>query len=97
MSRWKPKGPPNYQRRVERRDDVSSTPRDGRYQHLLTHIMRETDAAGALLLVLHGNKGDGFQAAFKEEAAASNANVPDMLRAMADHMDAERAAGTQLP
>jgi len=97
MSRWKPKGPPNWARKVERRDDVSSEPKDGRYQDLLTEIMARTDADGALLLVLNGHKGDGFQAAFKEEANAGNANVPGMLRAMAAQMDAEHAAGQKLP
>jgi hypothetical protein len=80
MSRWKPKVNAFV---IPRIGDPASAPWKGRYQDLAVDLLKATDAEGVLLLVLMGNRGTGFQSAFRMGASISDADVPRLLRTRA--------------
>jgi hypothetical protein len=68
----------------------------GKYQHLVETVMRDTEAATALVIVLRGNLGSG--AAYQQcesdpvEALKQTKDIVAVLRDMADHLERDAMA-----
>lgn len=58
----------------------------GKYDDLCTRIRSETKASGVILIVLGGNRGEGFSAQLTPEATAK---ISPMLRHLADSIEAD--------
>ncbi len=56
----------------------------GKYDALTTYVRRKSDALGAIVIVIEGNKGSGFSVQATPELTRS---LPKMLRSMADEID----------
>ena len=64
----------------------------GKYDYELSEVMGSARAKVVLLVVLGGNRGDGFTMAVDETlyAGAVIAEVPSILRAIADSIEEQR-------
>jgi len=60
----------------------------GKYDDLCTQAREAAQAEGAILIVMGGNKGQGFSAQLPLHLIAV---VPQMLRHVADEIEADRA------
>jgi hypothetical protein len=58
----------------------------GKYDSVLTEARARTNAAGAVLIIMGGNQGDGFAV---QVAPDYLFKLPTMLRYMADQIDAD--------
>lgn len=56
----------------------------GKYDNLCTKVREEVDAKGALVIIIDGNKGNGFSAQLPPESAQG---IPSMLRTVADQIE----------
>jgi hypothetical protein len=63
----------------------------GKYDVEATMVMRRTQAAGVLLIILEGDKGNGFSlASFDVQATLDiTLTLPKLLREMADQIDSD--------
>lgn len=57
----------------------------GKYDEEATMVRERTKALGVMVIVLGGNKGEGFAAQFADETLMYH--VPEMLRTMAQQID----------
>lgn len=62
----------------------------GRYDDECTAIRESSKARGVLVMVIGGNKGPGFSCQMDAE---STRKLPDLLRHMADQIDADLKKG----
>lgn len=60
----------------------------GRYDDECTFVRMRTHAAAVLLIVTHGDRGNGFSV--QTESPALLATLPNILRYLADHIEAEQ-------
>ena len=58
----------------------------GKYDDAATLVRKRTGAAGVVLLVVNGSKGSGFSV---QATPALTAELPKLLRAMADEIDVQ--------
>lgn len=58
----------------------------GKYDEETTMIQARTQAAGVILIVIGGNKGEGFSCQATLEVTLA---LPKMLRTIADQMEAD--------
>lgn len=58
----------------------------GRYDDEATTVMKATEASGVILIVIGGNKGEGFACQATLEVTLS---LPKMLRSIADQIEAD--------
>jgi hypothetical protein len=58
----------------------------GKYDDEVTEIMKSTQANGAILIVIGGNKGEGFCCQATLEVTL---RLPKMLRLIADQLEAD--------
>jgi len=63
----------------------------GKYDDLCTKARQEAEAAGAILLLMDGNKGTGFSAQLTLDHMFA---IPGILRQMADQIEKDQASGT---
>jgi hypothetical protein len=60
----------------------------GRYDKEADKLLKETQAQGIILLIINGNRGEGFSATFAREWADQHAaKLPAYLRALAHHLE----------
>ena len=62
----------------------------GKYDDLCTYVRTQADAAGVLVIILDGNKGDGFSAQLDPR---STLRVPELLRDTANQIEASLKRG----
>lgn len=62
----------------------------GKYDDLCTAAREGAKAQGAILIIIEGERGDGFSAQVHPDAAA---RLPDMLRRIADEIEREMDEG----
>jgi hypothetical protein len=63
----------------------------GKYDDLCTLVREKTDATGVLLIVINGNKGNGFSC--QVTTSDMVLVVPALLRQMADQIEADLKKG----
>ena len=56
----------------------------GKYDDLCTEIREATEAEGVILIIIGGNKGQGFSAQLSPEATVK---MPAVLRSIADQIE----------
>lgn len=56
----------------------------GKYDDLATDVRKKAQADGAVVIIVNGNKGNGFSAQLSPELTLT---LPSMLRHMADQME----------
>jgi hypothetical protein len=63
----------------------------GKYDNEATWVQARTQAHGVLLMILQGNKGDGFSIASFDIQATLDITLalPKLLRSMADQVEAD--------
>jgi hypothetical protein len=62
----------------------------GKYDDLCTHVRNESKGDGAVVMVFGGISGTGFSVQVSMDLLA---NLPTLLREMADEMDADLVSG----
>lgn len=62
----------------------------GKYDDLCTYVREKSEAQGALILIINGNKGLGFSCQMTLPDVLA---LPAMLRAMADEIEADQKKG----
>lgn len=60
----------------------------GRYDELAIRLLDETKGKAIVLLVLGGAKGNGFSCSINPGANIGHADIPDLLRELADSIEA---------
>jgi hypothetical protein len=67
----------------------------GKYEDLCAYVREKADADVAVVIILGGIKGSGFETAGTAEAFARlHAVLPRLLRETADQIEASLASGT---
>lgn len=62
----------------------------GKYDDLCTYVREKSEAQGALILIINGNKGLGFSC---QMTLPDTLKMPAMLRGMADEIEADQIKG----
>ena len=62
----------------------------GKYDDLCTYVREKAEAQGAIVIVYGGNRGQGFSCQLPPHVVA---RVPDVLRQMADQIEADLKKG----
>lgn len=63
----------------------------GKYDNLCTHVREQAKAAGAIVIVFHGEFGNGFACQLPPVLLPG---MPDTLRALADEIEASIPSDT---
>jgi hypothetical protein len=63
----------------------------GKYDDVATAVMERHNAAGVILVVVHGDRGDGCSV--KTTSLELMERVPELLAALAAHLGKDRDAG----
>lgn len=58
----------------------------GKYDHLCTIVRQGTNAEGVIVIVIGGDKGDGFSV---QAALGVTQALPELLRRLADNIEAD--------
>jgi hypothetical protein len=66
----------------------------GKYDQFATYVRVHTEAAAVVVIVIDGNKGEGFSVQADETVVLK---LPAMLRALADEMDRDLKSGPGEP
>lgn len=60
----------------------------GKYDDICEYVREQTQAAGTLVIICDGNKGNGFSASFTDVGLM--VSIPTILRQVADQIEKER-------
>jgi hypothetical protein len=66
----------------------------GKYDHLCTYVRIQTNASAAVVIIMGGDKGNGFSVQAHDAVFAHRA-LPDLLERMAKDIRAAHAEGTE--
>lgn len=67
---------------------------DGKYDQISIAALRETHAKAVLVAVIDGKHGNGFSVSVREDAEEIRRAMPDVLRLMADFIEAANRSGS---